>query len=49
MKKILATIFLAITSILYLFDITLFSTNNLVQMIIGLLILLSLVIVFKKK
>lgn len=48
MKKI-AIIFLSIISILYIFDIDLFSANRFLQVIIGLLILLSLYILAKKK
>ena len=47
MKKI-AIIFLSIISILYIFDIALFSANRFLQVIIGLLILLSLYILAKK-
>lgn len=49
MKKNFAIIFLSIISILYIFDITLFSANRFLQVIIGLLILLSLYILAKKK
>ena len=49
MKKKIAIIFLSIISILYIFDITLFSANRFLQVIIGLLILLSLYILAKKK
>ena len=42
MKKKFAIIFLSIISILYIFDIDLFSANRFLQVIIGLLILLSL-------
>lgn len=48
-KKKFAIIFLSIISILYIFDITLFSANRFLQVIIGLLILLSLYILAKKK
>lgn len=48
MKKNFAIIFLSIISILYIFDITLFSANRFLQVIIGLLILLSLYILAKK-
>lgn len=48
MKKKFAIIFLSIISILYIFDITLFSANRFLQVIIGLLILLSLYILAKK-
>lgn len=48
MKKNFAIIFLSIISILYIFDITLFSANRFFQVIIGLLILLSLYILAKK-
>lgn len=48
MKKKIAIIFLSIISILYIFDITLFSANRFLQVIIGLLILLSLYILAKK-
>lgn len=48
-KKNFAIIFLSIISILYIFDITLFSANRFLQVIIGLLILLSLYILAKKK
>ena len=49
MKKNFAIIFLSIISILYIFDIDLFSANRFLQVIIGLLILLSLYILAKKK
>lgn len=49
MKKNFAIIFLSIISILYIFDITLFPANRFFQVIIGLLILLSLYILAKKK
>lgn len=49
MKKKFAIIFLSIISILYIFDIDLFSANRFLQVIIGLLILLSLYILAKKK
>ena len=49
MKKKIAIIFLSIISILYIFDITLFSANRFLHVIIGLLILLSLYILAKKK
>ena len=49
MKKKIAIIFLSIISILYIFDIDLFSDNRFLQVIIGLLILLSLYILAKKK
>lgn len=48
MKKKFAIIFLSIISILYIFDIDLFSANRFLQVIIGLLILLSLYILAKK-
>lgn len=48
MKKKIAIIFLSIISILYIFDIALFSANRFLQVIIGLLILLSLYILAKK-
>ena len=48
MKKNFAIIFLSIISILYIFDIDLFSANRFLQVIIGLLILLSLYILAKK-
>ena len=48
MKKKFAIIFLSIMSILYIFDIDLFSANRFLQVIIGLLILLSLYILAKK-
>ena len=48
MKKNFAIIFLSIISILYIFDITLFSANRFLQVIIGLLVLLSLYILAKK-
>lgn len=48
MKKKIAIIFLSIISILYIFDIVLFSANRFLQVIIGLLILLSLYILAKK-
>ena len=47
MKKKFAIIFLSIISILYIFDIDLFSANRFLQVIIGLLILLSLYILAK--
>ena len=47
MKKEFAIIFLSIISILYIFDIDLFSANRFLQVIIGLLILLSLYILAK--
>ena len=49
MKKKFAIIFLSIISILYIFDIDLFSANRFLQVIIGLLILLSLYIFYGKK
>lgn len=49
MKKKIAIIFLSIIAILYIFDIALFSDNRFLQVIIGLLILLSLYILAKKK
>ena len=48
MKKKFAMIFLSIISILYIFDIDLFSANRFLQVIIGLLVLLSLYILAKK-
>ena len=48
MKKKFAIIFLSIISILYIFDIDLFSANRFLQVIIGLIILLSLYILAKK-
>lgn len=48
-KKYFAIIFLSILSILYIFGITLLSSNRFIQIIIGFLILLSLYILIKRK
>lgn len=47
-EKKIAIIFLSIIAILYIFDIALFSDNRFLQVIIGLLSLLSLYILAKK-